>query len=103
MSRPTLDKLLQTPPPKQSTPDPATEKQPQHTQYQKTPYEGQCYGEPCFYLPDGYTFGKCLKTSQYIELSLAKKQRMCDHENTAYHRALKEKPRQPPHSRRKTQ
>ena len=62
------------------------------TQHPETAYSGTCYGQPCYELPEGMTVGLCTKMKVYIMLDLAKLQRLCDHEETAYSKAKENLP-----------
>jgi hypothetical protein len=59
---------------------------------QEIKYKGVCYGEPCFQIlkikvddkEEDATIGFCNTIKAYIDLDLAKRQRLCDHEQTRY-------------------
>jgi hypothetical protein len=64
------------------------EPQPQIIVYPEVKYSGRCFDEPCFYLPDGYQYGKCTKIDFYITLSLAKQQKLCANKDTIYYKLV---------------
>lgn len=48
-------------------------------------YKGTCYDEPCFSHPPNNEYGWCEKRQCYLTVDLAKRQRLCDTEQTRYH------------------